>query len=186
MGAKSSVKQISLRYAKAVFIFAKEKKTLQKTGDDFASLVELIDSSDDLGRVFSSPIVSTGDQVAIANKILEKTDLCPAVQGLVKILAAHSRMDIVIDIYDSFSKLVAIENNEVSVTVTSAEELEDAKQSSIVSALEKKLSNTVNVSFAIDKSILGGLVIETGSLMLDDSIKSRLERLRFISKAAVA
>jgi F-type H+-transporting ATPase subunit delta len=186
MGTKSSVKQVSLRYAKAVFLFAKEKKTLQKTGEDFASLVELIDSSDDLERVFSSPLVYTESQFAIANKILEKTNLCPAVQGLVKTLANHRRMDIVIDIYDSFAQLVAIENNEVSVTITSAEELEEAKQSSIVSALENKLSNSVNVSFAIDKSILGGLVIETGSLMLDDSIKSKLERLRLISKAAVA
>jgi ATP synthase F1 delta subunit len=77
-----------------------------------------------------------------------------------------------------FDGMWAEEQNLLTVTVTSAVELDDDTTKSIGDRIEEETGRTVELSSRVDPDVLGGLVIQVGNMILDRSVRSRLERLR--------
>src|SRR5215204_2786054 len=99
-------------------------------------------------------------------------------QHFLELLTEKHRMPVLFRIRRNFDALWAKENKRLGVTVTSAVELDPEIAERIGSEIEKQTGNRVELQRRVDPDILGGLVVQVGNMVLDTSIRNRLEKLR--------
>jgi len=93
------------------------------------------------------------------------------------LLLENKRSKVLPEIAEHFDALKADIENSVEATVTSAAPLSQAQQDEIASALKKRLGRDVSIATAIDKNLIGGAVIRAGDVVIDGSLRARLEGL---------
>jgi len=97
--------------------------------------------------------------------------------NFLKLLLENKRSNVLPEIAEHFDALKADIENSVEATVTSAAPLSQAQQDEIASALKKRLGRDVSIATAIDKNLIGGAVIRAGDVVIDGSLRARLEGL---------
>ncbi len=161
-------------YAKAAFDFAVEHQSLDRWQSMLAFTAEVT-------RDKQIAELLTG---AVAPEALSKTfigvcgeQLDKAGQNLIKVMADNKRLRVLPEVLEQFIELRAALEATVEVEVTSANVLSEEQQAKIAAAMEKRLSRKVKLNCKIDKSVLAGIVIRAGDMVIDGSVRSRLERL---------
>ena len=109
----------------------------------------------------------------------------PELTNFLELLAENHRMPVIFRIRRELDHLVAEENRELEVNLTSAVELDPEISKRVGEAISKQTDRKVELTSDVDEDILGGLVLRVGNKVLDASIRTRLEKLRReIAKAA--
>ena len=154
--------RIARRYASAIFALGEnEGKTANaKRGETLKALDSLLDESPALDRVFKSPIISVAEKKKIVGDLLDKLDADA------------------VTIVQAFSKKLDEAQQIIRGKLTTAIALSAAKQKAVKADLEKKAGKAIELSFDVDKSILGGVVLTVGDRVLDASLRAQLEILR--------
>ena len=98
-------------------------------------------------------------------------------RNFIKVVGHYGRFALLPEISRRFAVEQAAREGRNQVHVTSAFELSDAQRSTIVAAMEKRLGTKVTLDCAVDGSLIGGVVIRAGDLVIDASLKGRLEQL---------
>lgn len=163
-------------YAEAVF-------SLAEAGDSFASwstalaALSAIVGNDDVSALMTNPAI---DDATLADAIIGVAgeDLHEPARNLVRVLADNGRLVLAPAIAELFEASLAERENRVDVDVRAATELSEAQQGALAEALEKRLSRRVRLSFERDESVIGGVVIRAGDLVIDGSLSAQLERMR--------
>ncbi len=170
----SELTTIARPYAKAAFDFAVEKGQLDQWGEMLAfgaevakneQMHELLNSSmaaDKLAEIFVSVCGEQFDEFG---------------QNFVKVMAENGRLQALPDVFEQFLVLKTEHEKTVAVVVTSATELSEQQKTEISNKLEQRLSRKVQLNCSIDETLLGGVVIRAGDLVIDDSVRGRLNRL---------
>ncbi len=167
------------RYAQALFDLAKESKSTDKIANDLAVVRELIDESDDFRRFLKNPSFTAEDQIAALGEILNKAGIAGTAANFLKLVAQKRRLFALEDMIRDYNKLNDSENNVSRAEVTVAEELKPAHMKALKDALASVAgSSDVNVAFKIDPSIIGGMIVQLGSRMVDSSLKTKLNMIR--------
>ncbi|NVC95253.1 F0F1 ATP synthase subunit delta [Vibrio natriegens] len=170
----SDLTTIARPYAKAAFDFAVEKDQLDQWGQmlSFAAevakneqMTELLTSSFSAEKMAEIFVAVCGDQVD-ANG-----------QNLLKVMAENGRLTALPDVCEQFFILKKEHEKEIDVEVISASELSDEQLANIGSKLEARLERKVKLNCSIDETLLGGVIIRAGDLVIDDSARGRLNRL---------
>ena len=99
-------------------------------------------------------------------------------------VASNRRLFAVGDMIRDFNKLVAAHKGEVTAQVTVAEELNGARMNDIRDALKQVTGKDVKVDVTVDPSIIGGLKVKLGSRMVDASLRTKLNSIKFAMKEA--
>jgi F-type H+-transporting ATPase subunit delta len=170
------------RYATALFELADADKLLDRVVEDLGHLDAMIGDSDDLSRLVRSPVISRGDQTRAMTAIMEKAGMDALTQRFVGMVARNRRLFALSDMIAAFLALVAARRGEVTADVTSAIELTDGEQESLVAALKKAMGAKVAVTAHVDETLLGGLIVKVGSRMIDSSLSTKLQQLRLAMK----
>lgn len=162
-------------YAKAVFELANEEGSQQQWSDALSAL-ELIINDEGMGSVIDNPNVSR-DQLAdlvigVAGDALDAKAI-----NLVKLLSENDRLAVVPELKAMFEALATESEGSVDATVVSAMELTDDQQTALAATLAKKLGKEVKLSCSVDESLMGGVVVKAGDLVIDGSLKGRLEKM---------
>ena len=97
--------------------------------------------------------------------------------NFLKILLENGRVGVLPEIADHFEALKAKVENSVDATITSAAPLSEARQAEIASALKQRLGREVRIETRIDENLIGGAVIRAGDVVIDGSLRARLEGL---------
>jgi len=97
--------------------------------------------------------------------------------NFIKVVAANKRLSLLPEIFSLFALLKANQEKSVDVEVVSAYELAEATQQKLSDALAAKLERTVKLDSVVDSSLLGGVLIRAGDLVIDGSVRGRLEKL---------
>src|SRR5690606_7452017 len=110
------------------------------------------------------------------------TDVCgdeltDPVRNFVQLLAQNKRLSLLPEVYQLFDTLKSLHEQAVDVNLITAFALEDSSQEQLAQALSKKLARKVNVQSQVDKSLLAGVIIKAGDLVIDGSMRGRLEKL---------
>ncbi|MEO6078920.1 MAG: F0F1 ATP synthase subunit delta [Steroidobacteraceae bacterium] len=100
-------------------------------------------------------------------------------KNFLRMLADNRRLRILPDIARLFQAMKDDAEGTVDVTVTSAAAMQDAEREQIAAALAKRFGRKVRVHTEVDPSLIGGAVLRAGDMVIDGSIKSRLERMAF-------
>jgi F-type H+-transporting ATPase subunit delta len=163
-------------YADALFEVGKEKGTLDALRDQLGQFAAALDSNRDLQVFFFSPYFSSAEKIDGAKRAIAGAD--PEFVNFLSLLIEKGRMPEIFRIRRQFEELWKHENRRIDVTVTSAVELDPAVVSKIGEEIQRQTGQEVELASRVDEDILGGVVLQVGNMVLDASIRSRLEKLR--------
>ena len=163
-------------YADALFEVGKEKGKLDALRDQLGQFAEALDSNRDLQVFFFSPYFSSAEKIDGAKRAIEGADA--EFVNFLELLIEKGRMPEIFRIRRQFEELWKHENRRIDVTVTSAVELDPAVVSKIGEEIQRQTGQEVDLASRVDEDILGGVVLQVGNMVLDASIRSRLEKLR--------
>ncbi len=145
--------------------------------------LELLDRHAQLQVFFFSPYFSSDEKRDGVERALVGAE--PEVVNFLQLLAEKHRMPVIFRARRQFDEMWAKERRQLEVTVTSAIELDPAIAQSVGAAIEQQTGQSVQLTSRVDEEILGGLVLQVGNMVLDASIRNRLEGLRKeVAKAA--
>ena len=165
------------RYATALFALAKENNSIDAVQTSLAELNAAMAESDDLQALTTSPVLSREDAGKAIAATAKALGLDPLSTNMLGVLAANRRLAQIPAVIRAFSTLASDHRGEITAEVTSAHPLDDKQIDALKAQLKKRVGSDVSVSTAVDSSILGGLVVQIGSQMIDSSIKTRLNTL---------
>ena len=177
------MEEIGEVYGRALFDAAKENGVLDRVHDEVGQFADALDENRDLQIFLFSPYFSSEEKKEGVSRIV--TDADPRLINFLELLAERHRMPALFRIRRHFDDLWAEENQLLGVSVTSATELDPAIVEDIGAQIEKQTGRRVELSSNVDPDVLGGLMVRVGNMVLDATIRQRLEQLRKqVAKAA--
>jgi F-type H+-transporting ATPase subunit delta len=172
------LEEIAEVYARALFDVAKEHDILDRVHDELEEFTDALEDEEsrELRLFFFSPYFSSGEKKDAVEKVVDDAD--ERFVNFLKLLAERHRMPVLPRIRRNFEELWAEENRLLPVNVTAAVELDDELVKGIGKRIEEQTGRRVELSSNVDPDVLGGLVVRVGNLVLDASVRNRLERIR--------
>ncbi|MGN0605566.1 MAG: ATP synthase F1 subunit delta [Oscillospiraceae bacterium] len=158
-------------YADALFELCSEDNSYEQVHKDLNDCNKVFTDNPDLVRLLSAPTVTADEKVSIIDKIF---DGCGIVCNLLCILAEKNRTACIDRITEAFNALYNDYMNIAEMTVTTCVEMNDEMRKKLIDALSKKFGKTVHLTEKVDKSILGGVIVEYGNTQMDNSVKTKL------------
>jgi F-type H+-transporting ATPase subunit delta len=163
-------------YAEALFEVGRDKGNLDALQQQLGQFADAVDRNRELQVFFFSPYLSTAEKQEGIEKAITGAE--PELVNFLELLVDKHRMTEVFRIRRQLDELWKQENRRIDVTVTSAVELDPAVVEKIGQEVERQTEEKVDLSSRVDSEILGGIVLQVGNMVLDASIRSRLEKLR--------
>jgi ATP synthase F1 delta subunit len=177
------VEEIAEVYSRALFEVAKEHDVLDRVRDELGQFADALEEDRDLQVFFFSPYFSSEEKRDGVDRVVSEAD--ERLVNFLKLLAERHRMPVVFRIRREFDAMWADEHKLLPVTVTSAVELDQGLVEDIGKRIEEQTGREVQLSSNVDPDVLGGLIVRVGNMVLDASVRNRLEQLRKqVAKAA--
>ncbi|MEY4643015.1 MAG: synthase subunit delta [Pseudomonadota bacterium] len=162
-------------YARAAFETAIGDGSLRTWSAALGLLAALLRDTKVAGYL-SDPSRNTGEQGQTLID-LGGSELDAKVQNFVLILAANKRLTLLADIAALFEGLKAEYEKTVDVEVISAFGMDQAAENNLVAALKKRLQRDVKLNISVDRALIGGMIVRAGDLVIDGSVRGRLNKL---------
>jgi F-type H+-transporting ATPase subunit delta len=177
------MEEIAEVYARALFEAAKDGDVLDRVHEELGQFADALDEDRNLQMYFFSPYFSSDEKKDGVKRLVSDAD--PRTINFLELLAERHRMPVIFRIRRQLNDLWADENKLLSVSVTSAVDLDEGLVEDIGKRIEEQTGRRVELSSTVDPDVLGGLVVRVGNMVLDASVRNRLEQLRKqVTKAA--
>jgi F-type H+-transporting ATPase subunit delta len=163
-------------YAKALFEAAEDSGRVDAVQRDLGEFADAVEASPELTAFLASPEVDPAAKVDVLGELSEGSD--ELVHNFLRLIAAKGRSGQIPGIRDEFQALVDRAQGRVAVELTTAFELSDDEAASIVAQIEQSSGRKVEATRKVDPELVGGMILQAGSLRVDASVRGRLERLR--------
>jgi ATP synthase F1 delta subunit len=170
------MEEIARVYATALFGSAKDRGKLDAIRDQLGQFADALSETRELQLFFFSPYFSSAEKSDGLKRAIANAE--PELLNFLELLIEKHRMPVIFRIRRQYDALWAKENKRLGVTVTSAVELDPEVAKRIGSEIEEQTGSKVELQSRVDPDILGGLVLQVGNIVLDTSIRNRLEKLR--------
>ena len=182
---KNEQNKLIKSYAEALYETAAkngEEALLLSESESFAA--ELASNSKIIGYL-SNPIWDNQGKKEALTEIAAIKKMSKPMVGLLSVMADNGRVGMLVEVLKEFKQIYYHLKHIVPVTVNTVIELSESQKNSLMAALEKYTGNKVVVKYKIRPEILGGLLIECGSELIDDSVKGKLERMELLMKGTI-
>jgi F-type H+-transporting ATPase subunit delta len=163
-------------YARALFQAAKQQGRLAQVREELGDFVAAIDQVPELDALLKNPQLDPRAKAQALEDVLGGAD--PLVRNFLLLTVEKNRGGQLREIHREFERLMAAEERRLTVELTTAYELSDNEARQIVSQIERASGRPVDATRSVDTDLIGGIILQAGSLRLDASVRSRLERLR--------
>jgi F-type H+-transporting ATPase subunit delta len=170
------MEEIADVYSRALFDAAKENGVLDRVHDELGEFADALDRDRNLQVFLFSPYFSSEEKKQGIRRIVSDAD--PRLFNFLELLAERHRMPALFRIRRSFDQMWAEENRLLPVTVTSAVELDQGLVEDIGRRIGEQTGRRVELSSSVDPNVLGGLKVQVGNMVLDATVRNRLEQLR--------
>ena len=170
------MEEIAQVYARSLFEVAVERDALDEVRDQLSAFADAMHDNRDLAVFFFSPYFSVPEKKDGLSRTV--TGANPAFSNFLEALIERHRMPAIFRIRTEFEALWEEEKRLLPVHLTSAVSLDDSVVQNLGERIGRQVDRDVQVSSEVDPDILGGVVLRVGNVILDASIKSRLEQLR--------
>jgi F-type H+-transporting ATPase subunit delta len=170
------MEEIARVYAEALFEVARDEDKLDRIHDELDQFADALAGDHDMQVFFFSPYFSTAEKQDGIERSVTGAD--PEFVNFLNLLAEKHRMPLVFRVQRQFEQRWKEENKKLDVTVTSAVELDKEVVERVGKEIEKQTDRSVELQSNVDADILGGIVLQVGNMVLDASIRNRLEKLR--------
>lgn len=173
------------RYATALFELALEEKAVDAVKQDLDRFDALIAESPDLARLVRSPVFGAEEQLNALSAILDKAGITGIAANFLRVITTNRRLFAVRDMIRGYRMLLARHRGEVTAQVTVAEKLNDNHVDALKGALKSVTGGKdIDLDIKVDPAIIGGLIVKVGSRMIDSSLRTKLNAIKFAMKEA--
>jgi F-type H+-transporting ATPase subunit delta len=163
-------------YARALFEAAKEQGRVEEAQQALGDFLAAVRQVPELSGMLENPQLDPQAKRAALAELLDDSD--ELVRNFLLLLAEKGRAGELDEIVTELDALVAREQGRLTVELTTAHTLSDDEAGAIVRRIEEASGRTVEASRSVDPDLVGGIVLQAGSLRVDASVRGRLERLR--------
>ena len=165
------------RYSLALYELAIEADKLSEIEEQSASIINLIFLSEDFRSLIKDPTNNKEDQLNALNKISEQYKLNELLTKFLSFLISKRRFFYVDKILKSFVETCSVKRGELKAGLTSAKDLTESEVNNIVKELTQNFGSKIKLNYKYDASLIGGLIVQVGSTMVDTSIKNKLQQI---------
>ena len=165
------------RYSLAFYELASENNVLSQVEDQSSSILNLISSSKDFSNLIKDPTNNQDDLLKVINGISENNKFESLLKSFLSFLVTKRRFFYVEQILKSFIETCSKKRGELKAELKSAKELSSDEISKITDELTKNFSSKIKLNYKYDESLIGGLIVQVGSTMVDTSIKNKLQQI---------
>ena len=165
------------RYSLALFELSEENNLLSQIEDQSSSVLNLINQSEDFSSLIKDPTTNQEDLSKVINKIAENNKFENLFKNFLNFLIQKWRLFFIERILKSFIEICSRKRGELKAELKSAKELSSNEITKITEELTKNFSSKIKLNYKHDESLIGGLVVQVGSTMVDTSIKNKLQQI---------
>ena len=165
------------RYSLALYELASESNVLSQVEDHSSSILNLISSSKDFSDLIKDPTNSQEDLLKVIDIISNDNKFESLLKNFLSFLITKRRFFYVEQILKSFIETCSQKRGELKAELKSAKELSVDEISKITDELTKNFSSKIKLNYKHDESLIGGLIVQVGSTMVDTSIKNKLQQI---------
>jgi len=170
------MEEIAEVYSRSLFEVASEKGDLDRVHEELGEFADALSGDRDMQVFFFSPYFSSQEKKEGIGRMIDGAD--ENFVRFLELLAERHRMPAIFRIRRDFDDLWREQNKLLPVTVTSAVELDPELVEGIGARIEEQTGQRVELSSRVDPDVLGGLRLQVGNMVLDASVRNRLEQLR--------
>jgi len=165
------------RYSLALYELAEEANSIDEIEKNSLAIIKLISSSDDFNFIIKDPTNQKEDQLNVILKISEKFKINNLLTKFLSFLISKRRFFYVEKILKDFIETCSKKRGEIKAELTAAKELTENQINSIKEDLTKSFGSKIKLHYKYDSSLIGGLIVRVGSIMVDASIKNKLQQI---------
>ena len=176
--------EISQRYALALYELSKESNKTDEFTTNIISFIKVFNSNENLRNFVKDPTYSSEDQKKIFEKVLNIMNLNKIVKNFFTILIIKKRIFFIDKIIDEFLKIVSFKKGEISAKLISSKKIDEKTLLEIEKEISENMKGSIKLNYKIDESLIGGIIIQIGSLMIDASIKNKLQKYKKLMSEA--
>jgi len=165
------------RYSLALFELSEENNLLSQIEDQSSSILNLIEQSEDFSNLIKDPTTSQEDLLKVINIISENNKFENLFKNFLNFLIEKRRFFFMERILKSFIEICSRKRGELKAELKSAKALSDQEIAKITEDLTKNFSSKIKLNYKHDESLIGGLIVQVGSTMVDTSIKNKLQQI---------
>ena len=164
-------------YSQAIYELALEEKILDDVEKDVVSLLKLISQSENFNSLIKDPTNNQDDQINVINIIFEKFNLNNLLKKFLNFLIIKRRFFYVEKILKDFVIICSKNRGEIFAKLTVAKELNQDQINKIKNDLSQNFGSEVKLKYNYDPDLIGGLIMQVESVMIDTSIKNKLQQI---------
>ena len=165
------------RYALAMYELAKENSEIEKVEIQSKNIIQLIKESEDFRSLVENPVIKKNIQIDIIKIIADKFSFCSIFLKFLSFIIFKRRFFFIEKILNSFLELCSKNRGEVKALLKSSKELSSLEVETIQKELSANFTSKVKLNYKLEKDLIGGLIIQVGSVMVDASIKNKLKQI---------
>ena len=165
------------RYSLALYELAAESNLLNQIEENSSALINLILNNKDFNNLIKDPTISREILTNIINKISENFKLENLFKNFLSFLIIKRRFFYIQQILNSFIEICSEKRGELKAEIRSAKELTQEEITKITDELSNNFNSKIKLNYNHDQSLIGGLVVQVGSTMIDTSIKNKLQQI---------
>jgi F-type H+-transporting ATPase subunit delta len=163
-------------YAEAVYEAAREAERTREVDRDFRTLLTELGENRLLLHSLANPAIPREAKKRVLARLLDGAE--PLLRNAALVLTDRGRVTLIADTAVAYAELVAAEDRILTVEVTTAVALEDAQVDALRERVSAAVGHQAKVVATVDPEIIGGLVLKARGVLLDASIRRRLEDIR--------
>ena len=165
------------RYSLALYELSTESSVTAQIEEQSLSILKLLEQSKDFSNLIKDPTTSQDDLLKVVNTISENYKFDQLLKNFLSFLIQKRRFFFVERILKSFIEICSEKRGELKAEIKSAKELTQEEINKITEELSNNFKSKIKLNYNYDKSLIGGLVVQVGSTMIDTSIKKKLQQI---------
>ena len=165
------------RYSLALYELSTESNVTSQIEEQSLSVLKLLEQSQDFSNLIKDPTTSQDDLLKVVNTISENYKFDQLLKNFLSFLIQKRRFFFVERILKSFIEICSEKRGELKAELRSAKQLSNEEIKQITEELTKNFSSKIKLNYKHDESLIGGLVVQVGSTMVDTSIKNKLQQI---------
>ena len=175
---KNFSSEISQRYALALYELSKENNQTDEFVANMTNFMKMFNSNRELKNFVKNPTYSVENQKIVFDKILSLMNFNKLVKNFFSVLITKKRIFFLDQIIEEFLNLISIKRGEIFGSLISSKEIDEKTILDIEKEISANIKRSIKLKSKIDKSLIGGVVVQIGSLMIDTSIKNKLQKYK--------
>jgi F-type H+-transporting ATPase subunit delta len=159
-----------------LFEAAEENGRLKQVSEELADFAAAVRDVPELRAALRNPQLDPGTKVAVLDELLGGSD--ELIRNFLRLVAEKGRIGQIEEIAREFDRLMAREERRLNVELTTARELSDDEARDLLQQIEESSGRKIEATRQVDPSLIGGFVLQAGSMRVDASVRGRIEGLR--------